>query len=339
MKSIKCIIAAMILAIAPVMAGQAPGQNGLMAFWYESSDVARSLAVGDPAGSDFEIIVDSDADPVISFIGHTSWSPDGNRIAFSAFDDDLDEWVLYVVNVDGTGLEMLYWDDDGSPEPLEECYNFEWAEDGMIYAACFGDSPDGMAVFDPDSGQVDHLCSGDLQQNPALSPDQQTLVSVDWGNVIQISPASDPCDVSTISTTPDDIEPSHTIWAPDGNTIFFTDRSGANPRDIAAVSASGGSVTVVVENAFTPNPSPDGQLLGYVDWDSRHVTISDVDGSNPVDLFAQWGIDGEAGGLSWAPAQVPPVEPLAVPTQSKASLILLILLLAGLGLLAVRRVF
>ena len=335
-------LAGLTLMATPALAGQAPGQNGLLAFWYSPPTSSTSfLAVGDPSSDYFEVILDVAASPVVDYVGHSSWSPDGSRIAFSASNDTLSDWRMYVINVDGSGLQELFWDDDGTPEPLQDCFNFEWAENGLIYAACYdspgGSIPNGTIVFNPDTGEVAHFCPEVLHQHMALSPNRQTIVSVEQGVAIQTAPASDPCNVSSLSTTPGDINPQHTIWAPDGNSLFFTDRPAFNRRDIYTVGASGGNLTLVIEDGFSPSPSPDGQFLAYVDWNSRQVTVSGIDGSDPVNLFTQWGVDGEAGSVSWSREPVPQTAPVSVPTQSPAGLAMLMMLLAGLGLLAVRK--
>lgn len=81
------------LLMSASMAGQTPGQNGLMAFWYsppEPNTSEQSLAVADPNGSYFEVILDSATTPDVIQVGHTSWSPDGSRIAFNVQDDNFD---------------------------------------------------------------------------------------------------------------------------------------------------------------------------------------------------------------------------------------------------------
>src|SRR6185295_9080275 len=49
-------------------------------------------------------------------------------------------------------------------------------------------------------------------------------------------------------------------WAPDGSSIYF-DRLRDVPRGIFRVSVLGGEPRLVLENASTPAPLPDGSLL------------------------------------------------------------------------------
>ena len=193
-----------------------------------------------------------------------------------------------------------------------------------------------MIAFDPDTGETVHFCEDQYHYNAALSPDGQTLVMIEWGTDILTAPVSDPCDTTVLSTDGPDLTPTQTIWTPDGSSIIFTDN--VNPRTIMSVPAAGGTTTVVRESGFSPSPSPDGTLLGFIDWDSRHVHTAAMDGSNPVDLFAQWGVEGSAGALSWHSRGAEPAAPvMPVPSSSAIGMLTLLLLLGMFGLIAVRR--
>ncbi len=286
------------------MAGQVPGQNGLLSFWYQASGAnVSALAVADPNGSLFEVILDPASTQAIEFVGHISWSPDGKRIIFNAQVEGGGSWHLFVIDTNGSNLQELAWDDEGTAKPLVDCRNFEWAENGLVYADCRVD-PNGAITFDPDSGEILHFCAGVRNRNPALSPDGQTLVF--WRQSdIRTAPVSDPCDSTVLAADLDDINPAHTIWSPDGSTIFFTDRVGGQTppsnANVMSIPATGGTPTLILAGAFSPQPSPDGTQLAYADWDGP-LYIATIDGKNPINLFAQWGIDETgsfAGALSW----------------------------------------
>ena len=94
-----------------------------------------------------------------------------------------------------------------------------------------------------------------------------------------------------------DLTPS---WHPDGNRIAFKrfwDGVGLGDRsDIYAITVDGRNVKKIVENAYNPQFSPDGQRIAF-QGDNDQIFVANADGTNPWLLSDEK--DLELGG--WSP--------------------------------------
>lgn len=96
------------------------------------------------------------------------WSPDGSKIAFlSERDGKQDEFALYVLKIDGSGLEQL-------SEPLFwERATFSWSPDGrrIVIAHNVGESK--LAIIDVETGELSpllNLQTGETAFYPSWQP-------------------------------------------------------------------------------------------------------------------------------------------------------------------------
>jgi len=211
--------------------------------------------------------------------GPPAWSPDGNRIAFTAGD-------VYIMNADGSNLKRR------TPGPF---YSVAWSPDGRTLAldgpsggdslnistvSVDGDdvpmvlktnaaapswSPDGKriaygrgtAYYDPTQiyfmnadGSDPHRATPDsagFNWGPAWSPD---------GNKISFTRCTLTCGVYTVDLTSSSVTAVSTAsgsqdarWSPDGRWLAVT-IYGGNPPSVNYVPASGGNPRTVVTNAY-----------------------------------------------------------------------------------------
>jgi len=113
-----------------------------------------------------------------------SWSPDGERYAFTGYFDGIRE--IYVMDSDGGNVERL------THTPVREGGSFapKWSPDGQKIV--FDSTRDGnfeIYVMDPDGSNVQRLTHNDkMDARPAWSPDGQRIVfhSTRDGNTTEI---------------------------------------------------------------------------------------------------------------------------------------------------------
>ncbi len=153
------------------------------------SSTPREVAV-DPA---------SDRTPV--------WSPDGAKVAFmSTRSGDADIWV---VNVDGTGLQILTTDTEADHSPF-------WSPDGQqIVYACGGfEGSDICAVNSDGTGQRTVTGSEATDAGPVWSPDGGLIafVSNRDGNKNIYLVAPDGSDLTQLTTDP--LADFNPVWSP-----------------------------------------------------------------------------------------------------------------------------
>lgn len=201
------------------------------------------------------------ADSAITVLGNDApaWSPDGRRVAFTAFRHGLGE--IYVMNVDGTRQRRLTrnaaHDDHAawSPNGRRIAFVSMRAGNAEIYVMNADGSRQTRLTRDPRS---DYL--------PAWSPDGSRIV---WrsdrdGNAeiyVMNANGSDPrrlTDDPRADTAP--------AWSRDGRITFASNRAGS-PFNIYVMNEDGSNVrrvTTSQQNHDQPDWSPDGSEIVYV---------------------------------------------------------------------------
>jgi Tol biopolymer transport system component len=154
---------------------------------------------------------------------HPAWSPDGTRIAFVSDRDG--DWEIYVINVDGTGIRQLTFNDDWDSYP-------DWSPSGTQLA--YTSRQDGnydLYVVDVSSGAVRRLTTNPhTDAHPAWSPGGQhiayTVVIAQGGTLRREIGILDLEDLSYTRRTPFSRQGralySFPDWSPDGRWIVFT---------------------------------------------------------------------------------------------------------------------
>ncbi|HID62602.1 MAG TPA: serine/threonine-protein kinase, partial [Anaerolineae bacterium] len=213
--------------------------------------------------------------------GPPSWSPDGQRIAFSALkpgeDPDHDS-TIYIVNADGSGLTEL-------PSMCNDILP-AWSPDGqwLAFHSC-GD----LAIMRPDGSDqtvIWHSRSGECVEQLQWSPDSQWIV---------VSMNMEGCRETFPMT--------REVWVISRDGVTVTPLVSIIHRDDSCVR---------LEVAF----SPDGKQVAYNDATCRPQMVS-ADGSGqaaPLDKFPFWWTAAvypqwEGGEKALPPEPAPPARP------------------------------
>ncbi len=127
---------------------------------------SQSVYVMDSDGSNVQRLTEFETG------AYTSWSPDGERIAFEANLDGI--WEIYVMETDGSNVQRL----THTPSENADSAAPEWSPDGQKIV--FDSSRDGnfeVYVMDADGSNVVRLTHNDTADaRPAWSPDGQRIV-------------------------------------------------------------------------------------------------------------------------------------------------------------------
>ncbi len=233
-----------------------------------------------------------------------SWSPDGERIAFTSRREDEEFGDIFDIRADGTDQRNL------TDHPAGD-YGAAWAPDGksLAFVTKRFVAPD-IYLMDADGGdqrEITHTVWTD--SNPAWSPDGTKIAfrSVRDGNEeIYVMDADGQRPRRLTDHPADDNWPT---WSRDGRQIAFTsDRDGAI-ANIHVMDADGANVrqltrTRAPDRASIPTWSPDGTRIAYIagrNWRTELYAM-DVDGgavSQITDVVRRFA-NGQVGGrIAW----------------------------------------
>jgi hypothetical protein len=205
------------------------------------------------------------------------WSPQGNRIAFSAPDG-----APSVIDADGSNLRELV-------APATPASALWWSPDGTELAATLGAAATGKELWIlPANGSRGYrLFSGRDGYTVGWSPDSQRLAVIAGSS--DSAPAAlyvasrdgsnlDRLATDVIGTTDLGGSPaSGPSWSPGGLRISYTGFLGVTVYDFET------KLGTVIGSGYDPAWSPDGGTIAYADWsgcDRSGIVVSRPDGTS-----------------------------------------------------------
>jgi Tol biopolymer transport system component len=182
-----------------------------------------------------------------SVISRPAPSPDGSRIAFQMYSDDLTSSRIWVVNANGTNAHAL------TTAVHDGGYIYttpSWSPDGSTLALAAG-TPGNLRVgtMSADGGEVTTVTQpgSGSDTEPTWSPDGSRLAIVHT-----TSPAQNDLVIVTIATgqrrTLYTGNGRHPAWSPTGQLIAFSARLGVEPNELFIAPAEGGVVQRITTN-------------------------------------------------------------------------------------------
>ncbi|WP_348760428.1 Tol-Pal system beta propeller repeat protein TolB [uncultured Salinisphaera sp.] len=247
------------------------------------------LVVADYDGSQPSTIYSS-KDPVMS----PAWSPNGDRIAYVAFDVYKGTSSVRIQNLASGQARTISAGHGVNGAPA-------WSPDGQQIA--YAKSADGdtdLFVYNLATGQSRQLTrSGSIDTEPTWSPDGSTIVfTSDRGGQPQLY-RMNAQGGGVQRLTYDGSSNQRADFAPDGKSIAFVQKSGNGFR-IAVMELSNNNVRIISEGPLDDSPAfaPNGQAVLYARQGGRNaLSLVSLDGGAKSTLSQA----GEIREPAWGP--------------------------------------
>jgi len=310
MKRLLLLAALALLALAgaahPAKANF-PGTDGRIAF---SKDSTGEIWTITPSGGDPKLVASpSDAN---SFDAEPAWSPNGQLIVFTEFNNNGDP-RLWLVNADGTNRHLLFnespgygdaqgnWSPDGSRVIFRRC-NFTRFEACAIYTVKVGGN--GLNAITKFKANT---TGDDTDVKPEFSPDGNTISfsSFNRGGVQNGVYLMSAHGTGIHLITPTALTATDADWSPDGTKlVFWTHCCDPQTETIDTMNPDGSGIMTLTSpgtsHDLRPDYSPQGNMIVF-ERDAPDFSTSDIE-TIPAGGGTPTVIAIDAGSPSWGTA-------------------------------------
>jgi Tol biopolymer transport system component len=161
----------------------------------------------------------------------------------------------------------------------------------------------GAAEVTPHTAAAQITDYGGGETNGALSPDGRSFVFVSDHEGMTDIWLRNVSGGNLIRLTSDGVEESDLVYAPNGDSIFFT-RNDSDGRSVWRIGALGGQPRKIVSDARMPAPSPDGLRLAYLTAaNPADLEVVELNGNSRRTLVRSLnpGIQSQRPAPTWSP--------------------------------------
>ncbi|MGB9938276.1 PKD domain-containing protein [Methanosarcina sp.] len=243
--------------------------------------------------------------------GGYTWSPDGSKISYYQFTDEIGSYNLSLMNADGTDNTQLL-----GPGNNLFFYIYSWFPSGSKIAYINGvDNLGWLYEINSDGSNNNEIgnggnCNGAI----AVSPDESTMVYTNWEwdpefreeiYIQSLNQNGDSYKLTDGSIFQQTQSWQPEVWSPDGKKIVYCSDENGN-SDICTIKTDGTGKTQLTSdsaNDYSPIFSPNGKKIVYVSdkCGNEDIWVMDSDGKNKVQLttdsakdsYPEWSPDGK----------------------------------------------
>jgi len=214
----------------------APG-GATIAFSADATNHDRQLWLMNADGSNLHQLTGNDFSAY-----HPSWSPDGRRLVFGAFETQ----EIFVIDADGSNEARLSSQSDSQPE---------WSPDGKhIVFMRLVDGANQIFEMDADGSHAARLTTTGIEDAlPSWSPDGTRIAFAEGKDATDIFVMH--IDGSHVQRLTRDAKSTWPSWSPDGTTIAFTHNETSKLSDVWVMAADGSGAHAVTSDGSDWGPS------------------------------------------------------------------------------------